>query len=60
MLPGSHPRLDAETHRILLKRIRRALEWAKYYPACVYGDDGPLKVATEVLSPYYFEEKENA
>ena len=52
-----HLLLRPELHRILLKRITSALMNAKYTPATVAGDDGPHKVALEVLRPYVWRDK---
>lgn len=49
--------LDEEQHRILLDRITAALTKAKYSPVTVAGEDGPERVAREVLRPYAPKEK---
>jgi hypothetical protein len=45
-------RLTPEQYRVLLKRITKALDKAKYYPASVGGVEGPAKAAEAVLLPY--------
>ena len=45
-------RLTAEQYRVLLNRIKDALDKAKYHPATVGGWDGPAVVAEEVLRPF--------
>ena len=42
-------RLTPELHRILLKRVRRVVERARYYPATVLDMDA---AAAEVLRPF--------